>query len=71
LPEYPILPVFHSLEEKFSEWIERRFTGQAIINVLVVRICFKPEFIGIVNENPAKHEKSENESKGRFIQVIY
>jgi hypothetical protein len=59
------------MKEEFPEWIERRFVGQAIINVLVVRIRFKPKFIGIVKEYSAKHEKSENESKGRFIQVVY
>jgi hypothetical protein len=41
------------------------------MNVLIVYICFEPEFIGIVKEYPAKYEKSENESEGKFIQVAY
>ena len=71
MPEYPILLILHSLQKKLAEWIERRLAGKAIINVLIVLVCFEPEFIGVVKEYPAKKEKSEKEDQGRFVQFGY
>jgi hypothetical protein len=61
LPQHPALLVFHPFEEEFSEGVYRRFTGEAIINVLVIRIRFEPEFVGVEKEQQA--EKQENDDK--------
>jgi hypothetical protein len=47
LPEHPALLIFHALQKEALEWIERRFSGKAIINVLVILVCFEPKFISV------------------------
>jgi hypothetical protein len=54
LPKQPALLILHPLEKKFPEGIERRLAGEAIINVLVILICFEPKFIAIGKEEQAE-----------------
>ena len=66
MPEDPTLLIFHPLEEAFLEGIERRLAGQAIINVLVVRVRFEPEFVGVRKEQQAEEQEDDDKSKGRL-----
>jgi hypothetical protein len=50
LPEFPAFSILHALEKKTPEWIDRRLTSQAIINVLVILVRFEPEFVRIAKE---------------------
>ena len=63
MPEYPSLFVLHSLEEEFSERIERRLAVQAIINVLIVLIRFEPEFVGIRKKKQTEEQEDEDKSE--------
>jgi hypothetical protein len=54
LPQHPAILVFHSVQKESPEWIDRRFTGEAIINVLVIFVGFEPEFVRIAKEQQAE-----------------
>ena len=64
LPEYPSVLIFHPLEKEFPERIDRRFAGEAIINVLIVHFRFEPEFVGVGKEQPAEKQENEDKSEG-------
>jgi hypothetical protein len=62
LPEFPELSIFHALEEKLPEWVDRRLAGKAIINVLVILIRFEPELIRVAKEQQAEKQKDEDKT---------
>lgn len=66
LPKNPTLFILHLFEEEIFERVERRPAGKTIINVLIIRIRFEPEFITVRKEDQAKEQKDENESERRL-----
>ena len=50
MPEHPAFFVFHPLKKELPEWIDGWFAGKAIINVLIICVCFEPKFIGVTDE---------------------
>ncbi len=71
LPKHPVLPIFHPLEKKLPEWIERRLAGKAIINVLIILVRFEPKLIGIGKKYQAKEQEDEDKSEGRMGHRIF
>lgn len=51
------------LKEKFAEGVIRWLAGEAIINVLVILVCFELQFVRIAKEQQAEEQKGADKSK--------
>jgi len=51
LSEHPLLLVLQSFEEKIPEWIGRGWIGETLVNLLVIRVRFEPEFVRVQEED--------------------
>ena len=64
LPEHPALLVLHPLEKEIPERIDRRLAGKAIINGLVIFVCFEPEFVSVGKEDQAEEQEEDDKAEG-------
>ena len=55
-------------EKEIFEWIKRGRAGEAVVNILIIRVRFEPQFVGVREEQPAEKEENEHKSEGRFIE---
>ncbi len=68
LPEHPSVLVFQPLEEELPKGIDRGLAGEAVVNVLIVGVCFEPEFPGVVKEQNTE-EQEENDKSKRGLHI--
>jgi hypothetical protein len=54
------------LEKEFPERVDGRLMRKAIINVLIIGIGFKPEFVCVAKEDQAEEKKGEDKSERRL-----
>ena len=40
--------------------------GDAVVNILIVGFCFKPEFVGVRKEYQTEHQEKNYKSEGRL-----
>src|SRR6266496_3329888 len=66
LPEYPNPFIFHLLQKESSKWIKGRFSAKAIINVLIILVCFEPKFVCIRKEQDDEQHKDQDKSERRM-----
>jgi hypothetical protein len=69
LPEYPALFIFHPFDEEIPHGDERRLTGKAIINVLVILVGLEPQFVGVGDEYKAEEQEEKDKTKGRLAKI--
>ena len=63
LLRFPALSILQSPQKEILERIGR--ACEAIINILIVRVRFEPQFVGIREEQQTENEEDEHKSKGR------
>ena len=44
-------------------------SGEAVVNVLIIRVRFEPRFIGVREEQSTEKEEDEHKSEGWFIHI--
>ena len=65
------MPVLHPLEEEILEGVERGFAGKAIINILVILVCFEPEFVRVRKEQQAEEQEDDDKSEGGLGHFLF
>lgn len=69
LPQDPAFFVFHPFQEKSSERVDGRLAREAIVNVLIILICFEPQLICIAEEEQAEQQKNNDKSQRGLVGV--
>jgi hypothetical protein len=64
LLHFPAFAVFQPLEEEILEWVRGFLVGEAVVNVMIIRVRFEPQFVGIGKEQQAKEQEDEDKSEG-------
>ena len=50
LLHFPAFSIFQPFQKEILEWVRGFLVGQAVVNVLVIRVRFEPQFVGVREE---------------------
>lgn len=68
LLRFPALAVLQPFQKEILERIRRFLVGEAVVDVLIVRVRFEPQLEGVREEYQTEEEENEYKSKGRFVK---